>query len=87
MAQSVLQRATGWMAGVRFPAGTRHFLFSSVQTSYVAHPASITMGSAAISSGMKRPELEADHSPTPTTEVKNGSAIPPLSHTSSWRNT
>jgi hypothetical protein len=27
---------------------------------------------------------EADHSPPSNTEVKNGGAIPPLSHVSSW---
>jgi hypothetical protein len=27
---------------------------------------------------------EADHSPLPTAEAKNGGDIPPLPHTSSW---
>jgi hypothetical protein len=33
--------------------------------------------------GVKRPAREADHSPPPTGEVKNGGAVPPLPHTSS----
>jgi hypothetical protein len=37
----------------------------------------------AISQGVKRPELEADHSPPGNAEVKNGGAIPPLAHMSS----
>jgi hypothetical protein len=34
--------------------------------------------------GVKRSGSEADHSPS-TDEVKNGGAMPPLSHVSSWR--
>jgi hypothetical protein len=34
--------------------------------------------------GVKRPGREADHSPPSSTEVKNGGAIPPLPHISSW---
>jgi hypothetical protein len=46
IAQSVLRRATGWTAGVRFPAGAKAFsLLHSVQTGSVAHPASYPMGS------------------------------------------
>jgi hypothetical protein len=32
----------------------------------------------------KRPGCEADHSPPSTAAVKNGEAIPPLPHISSW---
>jgi hypothetical protein len=35
--------------------------------------------------GIKRPGSEADHSPSSSAEVKNGAAINPLSHKSSWR--
>jgi hypothetical protein len=35
-------------------------------------------------SEVKRPEREADRSPSSSAEVKNGGAIPPLPHTSSW---
>jgi hypothetical protein len=45
IAQSVKRRATGWTAGVRFPAGVRYFShLYSVQTDSVAHPASYTRG-------------------------------------------
>jgi hypothetical protein len=37
-----------------------------------------------ISSGVKRQGHEANHSPRSTAEVKNGGAIPPLPHISSW---
>jgi hypothetical protein len=36
------------------------------------------------SSGVKRPGCEADHSPPSSSEVKNGGAVSPLLHTSSW---
>jgi hypothetical protein len=35
--------------------------------------------------GMLRKGREADHSPTPSAEVKDGAAIPALDHTSSLR--
>jgi hypothetical protein len=38
----------------------------------------------AISTEVKRPELEADQSPPFSAEVKNGGAIAPLSHISPW---
>jgi hypothetical protein len=34
--------------------------------------------------GVKRPRREADHSLSRSTEIKNGEAIPPFPHTSSW---
>jgi hypothetical protein len=37
--------------------------------------------------GVKRQRREADHSPPPSTEVKNIEAISPLPHMSSWRGT
>jgi hypothetical protein len=33
----------------------------------------------------RQQEQEADHSPPSSGEVRNGAAIPPLPHTSSWR--
>jgi hypothetical protein len=35
--------------------------------------------------GVKKPGLEDDHTPPFSSEVKNGGAIPPVPHTSSWR--
>jgi hypothetical protein len=40
--------------------------------------------SGTTSPGVKRPGREADHSPPFSAEVKNGGAIPPLPHMSSW---
>jgi hypothetical protein len=39
-----------------------------------------------LTQGVKRPGCEADHSPPSSAEVKNGGAIPPLPHMSSWDN-
>jgi hypothetical protein len=36
------------------------------------------------SPGVMRQDREGDHSPTSSAEVKNGGAISPLHHTSSW---
>jgi hypothetical protein len=38
-----------------------------------------------LSTGLKRLGSEADHSPPSSTEVRNGGAISPLTHTSSGR--
>jgi hypothetical protein len=38
-----------------------------------------------VSPGVKRWEREAEHSPPSGAEVKDGEAIPPLPHSSSWR--
>jgi hypothetical protein len=39
----------------------------------------------ALSPGVKQMGREADHSPPTSAEIKNGGAIPPFSHMSSWR--
>jgi hypothetical protein len=49
------------------------------------HLASYPVGIGDFSPWVKRPEREADHSPPYSAEVKNGGAIPPRSHMSSWR--
>jgi hypothetical protein len=38
----------------------------------------------AISPEVERPGCEADHSPPSSVEIKNGEALPPLPHMSSW---
>jgi hypothetical protein len=68
-----------WTARVGFPAEEREFsLLHRVQTGFWAHPASYSKIPGAISTGVKQPGLEADHSPPSSAEVKNGGAIPPL---------
>jgi hypothetical protein len=64
--------------------GKRFSVFHSVQTGSGTHPASYTMFTWALSMGVKWPGREADHSPPSSAEVKNGGAIPPLPHKSSW---
>jgi hypothetical protein len=80
MVQSVLLRATGWTAGVRFPTGARDFsLVHSVKT--VSRPTQPPLQGVP---GAKWPVREADHSPQCNADGKNGGAIPPLPVTSSW---
>jgi hypothetical protein len=45
-------------------------------------PIQLVLGT--FSPGLKRPAREADYSPPFNAEVKNGGAIPPLPHISSW---
>jgi hypothetical protein len=74
----------GWTAEeyeVQFPIGTGDFSFlPNFQSGSGAHPPSYTMGTGGYLPGGK-----ADRSPSSSAEVKNGRAITPLSHTSSWR--
>jgi hypothetical protein len=72
----------GLTAVVQFPTGARDFIpLHSVQIGSGPHPASFPMGAR----GVKRPWCKAEHSPLPSVKVKNGEAIPPLPHISSWR--
>jgi hypothetical protein len=62
------------------------FLFYTASTpGSGTYPAFYSMGTGegAISSGVKRSGLEADHLPPSSAEVKNDGAVPPLSHMSS----
>jgi hypothetical protein len=87
IAQPVLQRPTGWAAGIRFPARARGiYLLHSGQTGSGAHPILSNGYRRALPLGVKWPGREADHSPPSSTEVKNGGAIPPLPHVfMAWR--
>jgi hypothetical protein len=70
--------SAGIPAGTRFPEGATDFpLFCSFQPGPGVHLASYHRG-------LRRPGYEADSSPQSSAEVKNGGAIPTLSHTSSW---
>jgi hypothetical protein len=60
--------------------GQEMFLIPNIQTSSGAHPASYTTDIL----GVKRQGHETDHSPLSSAKVKNGGAILPLPHTSSW---
>jgi hypothetical protein len=75
----------GWTAGVRFPARIIDFsLPHNIQTGIAAHPVCYKIGTEGSFPRVKRPGREADHSPPSSAEVKNGDAIPPLTHMSSW---
>jgi hypothetical protein len=78
---SVVCIATGCgMDGRGSNLGRGKSFVHNVQTGSGAHPASYQMG-------IKRPGREADHSPPSSAEVKNGGALPPLPHMSSWHST
>jgi hypothetical protein len=69
----------GWGS---IPGRPRDFsLLHSIQTSPGAHPAFYPMGTMDTLPGVKRPGRQAAHSPPPSTEVKNGGAIPQLPQT------
>jgi hypothetical protein len=54
-------------------------LLRSLQTGSGAHPTSYAMDIVRLLPlGVKRPGLEADHSPPSSVEIKNDGAIPPL---------
>jgi hypothetical protein len=61
-----------------------HRSFYNVQTLCGAHQTSYQMGTGGDFPRVKRPEREAEHSPPSSTKAKNGVALPPLPHTSSW---
>jgi hypothetical protein len=71
------------IGGVRFPVWARDIpLLHNVQFDFGAHPATYPTVLGALSPGVKRPRREADHSPAPSTEVKDCGAVLPLPNTS-----
>jgi hypothetical protein len=75
--------ATGWTAGVEFPAGSSDIsLLHSVQTWSGDHTASHPMDTGRFFSGMKLQGREADYLAPSNVEVKNGGATSPHHNTS-----
>jgi hypothetical protein len=78
--------ATGWTAGVRFPAEARGFLYSTPSRPALEPTQSpIQWVSKVLSPALKRQGSEAEHSHPSSDNSKNGGAIPSLPHTSLWR--
>jgi hypothetical protein len=77
--------AYGLHGRVRFMVGARYFLYSTAPRLSLrpTHPP-VHWLRRYPSPGVKRPGLEADLSPSCSTEVKNDGTIPPLTHMSSW---
>jgi hypothetical protein len=74
-----------WSAGVRFPAeASDFFLPHSVQTTLGPTQPPIQWVPLTSPPGVKQQRRKTDHSPPFSVEVKNGGAIPPLPHMSSW---
>jgi hypothetical protein len=69
------------------PDGGKRFVFFSTAFTPALVPTQppIKLIPGTPSPAIKRPGHDADHSPASNAEVKNGGAIPPLPHTSSWR--
>jgi hypothetical protein len=67
---------------------SKRFLSSLRPDRLGSHPALYTMGSASVSPGCGGggggPEIEADHPPPASAELKNGGAILPLPQIYSW---
>jgi hypothetical protein len=64
------------------PGMGKIFLYN-VQMGSEAHPASYPMGNVDNFLGVKQPGRQADHSAPSSAEVKNGGAMPSLTHMSS----
>jgi hypothetical protein len=78
--------ATGWTAGVPFPAEQEIFLFSTASGPALGPTQSpIQWVPGALSWEVERLGRKADHSPLSDAKVKSGGAILPLPHSSSWR--
>jgi hypothetical protein len=64
--------------------GQKFSLLYSFQIGSGAHPASCPVGTGGCFPGVKWPGSDLDHSPPFSAGVKNGGAISPLPHMSSW---
>jgi hypothetical protein len=73
------------MAGTGFLEEAREFsLLYSIHAGSWAQPVSYAMSTGDSFPGIMQPGSEADHSHPPSAEVKNGGAISPFPHISSW---
>jgi hypothetical protein len=75
-----------WMTAVQFLAGQDFSLHHIIQTGSETHRFFCPVGTRILSSGIKQPENETNHSPPPSSaEVKNTWSYTPFSHMSAWR--
>jgi hypothetical protein len=72
------------MARVRFLAEGIDFCHHPVQTGSAVHAASYPVCTGALSPEVKRIWYEAGQSHSSSVEVKNGGAVTPFPHMSSW---
>jgi hypothetical protein len=80
IAQSVYRRAKGWTGSISHRGKIFLFYATSRPALRPIQPL-IRWVPRAISMGVEGPGREADHSPPSSAEVKNGGAVPLLSHT------
>jgi hypothetical protein len=73
----------GW-SGFNSWQGQDSSLLHSIKTGSGAQPVSYTMDTTGCFPRSKVAGGEADHSPPSSAEVKNGGAMPPFPHMSSW---
>jgi hypothetical protein len=69
-----------WTVRVRFQAWQYFSIPHGVHTDSGVHQAAYPVGNGGDFPGVKWPGHEADHSPPSSAEVKNGGAIPTLTH-------
>jgi hypothetical protein len=83
---SAVDIATGRLRGQSSSRGRGKIFLLSTSSRPVLGPTQppIQWVPGGLSSGIKRPGREADHSPPFIAEVKKGGARPLLTHTSSW---
>jgi hypothetical protein len=74
--------ASGLDGGGSFLEGGKGF-FTASRRGSGAHSTSYPIRSEAFPLRTKQPGREADSSPPSSAEIKNGGAVPPLSHTTS----
>jgi hypothetical protein len=68
------------------PCRCTRFIFSPTRPDLRCGPPNIFCGYHGVqSSGVERPERETDHSPYPVPRLRMIGAIPPILHSSSWR--
>jgi hypothetical protein len=88
---SFVSKATGYRLDGQssIPGKGKRFFFipHSIQTSCGSHPVSYTVGTKALSFGVKQLGHEADHSTPSSAEAKNSWAIPSLPNSSLWHDT
>jgi hypothetical protein len=88
---NVVDSSVGVVVGYRldcwglFHGRARDFsVLHSIQTGSGAHPSSYSLDTGECFHGIKWPGHKADHSSPSGAEVKNGGAVPPLTHIFPW---
>jgi hypothetical protein len=80
-----VEQWAGWVAGFDSWQRQEIFIFSTAsRLTFWTHPFTYPMGTGDTVPRVKWPECEVDHSSPSNFETKNGGAIHPIPHASSW---